>query len=101
MKGDLGRDRIRSLCRDQKSCCLDASEHREEQVQQDVWVRVERLVMKDALQKQRVDDSPGNHDGKERKYEGPRAHHVAHPIGCSLSERELITGSNSRMHMPM
>jgi hypothetical protein len=77
----LRRDGIRSLGGNQKSGSLNACEHREEEVQQNVGIRIESLVMKDVLEEKGIDQRPDDHDGEEGENEGPRSHYVSHPVG--------------------
>src|ERR1035437_6129005 len=98
---DLGGDSVSRLGGDQKSRSLHAGHHREKKVQQDIRVRIERLVVEDVLEEQCVDKSPSDHDGEEAEHERPRPHHVPHPVGRTFAERELITGSHPGVFVPM
>jgi hypothetical protein len=98
---DFRRDRVGPLGRDQKRRALDAGEHREKEVQQDVGVGVERLVIEDVLNEQCVREGPQNHDREEGEHERPRAHHVAHLVGGSLAEGEIVARTNPGVLVPM
>ena len=38
---------------------------------------------------------------EEAEYKGPRAHHVAHAVGCSLADREFASGADTGMFVPV
>jgi hypothetical protein len=64
--------------------CLNCRKHRQEQVEQDVRIRVEALS--DARQQHRVQDYPSKQNSDEQRNKGPRPAETRHGVGSPLTE---------------
>jgi len=101
MDSNLRGDGVRPLGGNQKGRRLNSSKHREEKVEENIWVRVEGLLLaQDMLQDECIENSPGDHDAEKCEHKRPGPHHVAHPVGRSLAQGELIPGPYGRMLVP-
>jgi hypothetical protein len=57
-------------------------------------------MMKNPLEENGVDESPGDHHRKETEDKSPGSHHVSHAISGPFAAREFFTLSDSGMFVP-
>src|ERR1700680_3935276 len=96
---DLRRDRVGSLCGNEQGSCLNSRQHGEKEVEQYEGIRVKSVPA--AHVEQAVEHSPDDHHSEEKEHEGPRSHPIAHPVGSSLPEGELVLAAYRRMALPL
>jgi hypothetical protein len=80
------RDRVLPFCGNQQDSALKASEHRQEEVQQNVRVGIPASVDEE----HRIQRSPEHHEDDKAGDKPPTAHAVSHDVSGALARTERL-----------